>query len=44
MLELIVSVGVMSILTLGVGYVTLFFLAQQLEPKDPYNDEGDTDE
>jgi len=38
------AVGVLSVVMLSIGYVTIFFLAQQLELKDPYNDEGDSDE
>jgi hypothetical protein len=44
MIELIVSVGILSVVMLGIGYVGIFFLAQQIDARDPYNDEGDTDE
>ena len=44
MVELIVSVVILAVVMLGIGYVAIFFVAQQIELKDPYNDEGDLDE
>lgn len=44
MLELLSSIGILGILTLVVGYATLFWLAQVIDARDPYDDEGDKNE
>jgi len=44
MIELISSIGVVGILILVFGYIAIFWLAQIIDARDPYNDEGDTDE
>jgi len=43
MIELIASIGVGGILILVIGYVGIFYLAQVIDSRDPYDD-GDTDE
>ena len=37
-------IGVGGIIILIVGYVGIFWLAQVIDARDPYNDEGDKDE
>ena len=44
MLELIASIGVLGILTLVVGYIAIFWLAQVIDARNPYDDEGEKDE
>jgi hypothetical protein len=44
MIELITSIGVGGIIILVVGYVGIFWLAQVIDARDPYNDERDNDE
>jgi len=44
MLELIASIGVIGFLMLAIGYVTIFYMAQVIDSRDPYEDEGDKDE
>jgi hypothetical protein len=44
MLELIASVGVVGFIMLAIGYVGIFYLAQQIDARDPYEDERDRDE
>ena len=44
MIELITSIGVGGIIILIVGYVGIFWLAQVIDARDPYNDERDNDE
>jgi ABC-type antimicrobial peptide transport system permease subunit len=44
MLESIASIGVGGILMLIIGYVGLFYMARIIDSRDPYEDEGDTDE
>jgi hypothetical protein len=44
MLEVIVSIGVVGFLMLAIGYVTIFYMAQVISSRDPYEDEGDRDE
>jgi hypothetical protein len=43
-MELIISIVILAVVMLGIGYVAILFVAQQIELKDPYNDEGDSDE
>jgi hypothetical protein len=44
MIETIASIGIVGILILVVGYIAIFYLAQVIDARDPYNDEGDKDE
>ena len=44
MIETIASIGVVGILILVVGYIVIFYLAQVIDSRDPYDDDGDTDE
>ena len=44
MLETIASIGIGGIIMLIVGYVGLFYMAQLIDSRDPYEDEGDKDE
>jgi hypothetical protein len=44
MLEIITSIGVVGFLMLAIGYVTIFYMAQVIDSRDPYEDEGDKDE
>lgn len=44
MIESIAALGVGGILMLVIGYVGLFYLARLIDSRDPYEDEGDTDE
>lgn len=44
MLESIASIGVGGLLMLVLGYLGLFYLARIIESRDPYDDEGDSDE
>jgi hypothetical protein len=44
MLESIASIGVGGLLMLVFGYLGLFYLARIIESRDPYDDEGDSDE
>lgn len=44
MIEAIASIGVGGILMLVIGYVGLFYMARLIDSRDPYEDEGDTDE
>lgn len=44
MIEAIASIGVGGILILIIGYVGLFYMARLIDSRDPYEDEGDTDE
>lgn len=44
MIEAIASIGVGGILILVIGYVGLFYMARLIDSRDPYEDEGDTDE
>jgi len=44
MLESIASIGVGGILMLIIGYVGLFYMARIIDSRDPYEDEGDSDE
>jgi hypothetical protein len=44
MLEVIASIGIGGIIMLIVGYIALFYMAQLIGSKDPYEDEGDNDE
>jgi hypothetical protein len=44
MLESIASIGVGGILMLIIGYVGLFYMARIIDSRDPYDDEGDSDE
>jgi hypothetical protein len=43
MIELLTSIGLGGILILAVGFVGIFWLAQVIDSRDPY-DEGDNDE
>jgi hypothetical protein len=44
MIEAIASIGIVGILILVVGYISIFYLAQIIDARDPYDDEGDKDE
>ena len=44
MIETIASIGIGGIIMLIVGYVGLFYMAQLIDSRDPYEDEGDKDE
>ena len=44
MLEIIASIGVVGFLMLAIGYVTIFYMAQVIDSRDHYEDEGDKDE
>lgn len=44
MIEAIASIGIGGILMLIIGYVGLFYMARLIDSRDPYEDEGDTDE
>jgi hypothetical protein len=44
MLELIGSIGVLGIFILVFGYIAIFWLAQVIDDRDPYDDEGDKNE
>jgi hypothetical protein len=44
MIEAIASIGIGGILMLIIGYVGLFYMARLVDSRDPYEDEGDTDE
>lgn len=44
MIEAIASIGVGGILMLVIGYAGLFYMARLIDSRDPYEDEGDTDE
>ena len=44
MIEAIASIGIGAILMLVIGYVGLFYMARLIDSRDPYEDEGDTDE
>ena len=44
MFEAIASIGIGGVLMLVVGYISIFYLAQIIDAKDPYDDEGDKDE
>ena len=44
MLESIASIGVGGLLMLVIGYLGLFYLARIIDSRDPYEDEGDSDE
>ena len=44
MFEAIASIGIGGVLMLLVGYISIFYLAQIIDDKDPYDDEGDKDE
>jgi hypothetical protein len=44
MIETIASIGIGGIIMLIVGYVGLFYMAQLIDSRDPYEDEGDRDE
>ena len=44
MIETIASIGIGGIIMIIVGYVGLFYMAQLIDSRDPYEDEGDKDE
>lgn len=44
MFEAIASIGIGGVLILVIGYITLFYMAQIIDSRDPYDDEGDRDE
>jgi ABC-type antimicrobial peptide transport system permease subunit len=44
MLESIASIGIGGLLMLVIGYVGLFYMARIIDSRDPYEDEGDSDE
>ena len=44
MIEIIASIGIGGIIMLIVGYISLFYMAQLIDTRDPYEDEGDRDE
>lgn len=44
MLEVIASIGIGGIIMLIVGYVGIFYMAQLIDSRDPYEDERDRDE
>jgi len=44
MIELFTSIGLGGILIFVLGYAAIFWMAQVIDSRDPYNDEGDTDE
>lgn len=44
MLEIITSIGIVGFLMLAIGYVAVFYMAQVIDSRDPYEDEGDRDE
>jgi hypothetical protein len=44
MFETIASIGIGGVLMLLVGYISIFYLAQIIDAKDPYDDERDIDE
>lgn len=44
MIETLASMGVVGILILVVGYIGIFYLAQVIDARDPYNDERDNNE
>jgi hypothetical protein len=43
-LEIITSIGIVGFLMLAIGYVAVFYMAQVIDSRDPYEDEGDRDE
>jgi len=47
MIEFFASIslmGLVGVMILVFGYIAIFWLAQIIDARDPYNDEGDTDE
>jgi hypothetical protein len=47
MLEFFASIGLMGfvgVMILVFGYIAIFWLAQVIDERDPYDDERDTDE
>jgi hypothetical protein len=44
MFEAIASIGIGGVLILVIGYIALFYMAQVIDSRDPYDDEGDRDE
>lgn len=44
MFEAIASIGIGGVLMLVIGYIGLFYMAQLVDSRDPYDDEGDKDE
>jgi len=47
MIEFFASIGLMGlfgVMILVFGYIAIFWLAQVIDDRDPYDDEGDKDE
>lgn len=44
MIESLAAIGVGGALMLLIGYVGLFYMARLVNSRDPYEEEGDTDE
>jgi hypothetical protein len=44
MIEFIASIGFLGVAILVIGYVLIFWMAQVIDARDPYNYDGDEDE